>query len=448
MQDKISRRKLLSASAGAAPAFTIVKPRMVRAAGKEKVRAGLVGCGGRGTAAVVELAASNENVELVAMADVFEDKLEGSLRSLREGRVPLKQYVGSTILQDGKPHKLTEEEIRRKLQDTIKVAPDKHFVGQNAFQRLLETDVDVVMLITPPGHRPLHFEAAIDAKKHVFIEKPIATDPVGVRRVLESARKARDLKLTVVAGTEMRYTQRIMQSVEKIHAGAIGEILQCNTYWLGRPVFHAKQRDPNWSELEWQHRNWYSFVWICGDQLVEQHVHIVDLMNWVMKAHPVKAVGSGGRAWRRDDNPLHGNIYDNMNVEFTYPNGVKMTCLIRHFPNMPHIAVQVGQQVIGTKGRSDCTDLAGPDAVRGGGLEEQPRVLNSIRGDGPYINNVEDVCESTMTCIMGREAAYSGQSITWNQVMQSPQDLYPKELSTGAKLPAVPPAVPGIYKFV
>ena len=431
----------------ASPAFTIVKPQLVRGAGKGKVKAGLVGCGGRGTGAIIEMAASTENVELIAMADVFEDKLEGSLRSLREGKVGLKQYIGSTVLRDGKPHKLTEEEIRQKIQDTIKVAPDHRFVGQDAFRKLLQTEIDVVLLITPPAHRPKHFEAAIDAGKHVFIEKPVGTDPVGVRRVMAAADRARERKLTVVAGTEMRYTQRYMQTVEKIHSGAIGDIVHANTYWLGTPVFHVKARDPKWNEVDWQHRNWYSFVWICGDQLVEQHVHLVDVNNWVMQAHPIKAVGSGGRAWRRDDNPLHGNIYDNMSVEFTYPNGVKMTSLIRHYPPMPHMAQQIGQEVIGTKGRSNCEDLAGADAVRGGGLEEQPRVIDSIRGDGPYINNATQVAESTMTCIMGREAAYSGQLVTWDDVMKSQLDLYPKDLSPGASLPVVPPAVPGVYRF-
>ena len=448
MSMNMSRRNLLRGSATAAAAFSTVKPHLVRGAGKEKIRAGLVGCGGRGTAAVAELAAANDNVELIAMADVFEDKLEGSLRRLREGRVRTNRYAGKTIIRDGKPHKLTEEEIVRKVQETVKVAPDHRFVGQDAFKRLLETDVDVVMLITPPGHRPLHFEAAIDAKKHVFIEKPIGTDPVGVRRVMDAARRSRELGLTVAAGTEIRYTERYQQTIEQIHSGAIGDIVSTYAYWLGGPVFHVKERKPKWDEVEWQHRNWYSFVWICGDQLVEQHVHRIDLVNWAMQAHPVKAIGSGGRAWRRDDNPLHGNIYDHMSVEFTYANGVKLTSMIRHYPRLDHIGTQHGVDIIGTKGRSDGGDMARPGSDRGGGLEEQALVINSIRGDGPYINNAMTVAESTMTCVMGREAAYSGQTITWDEVMLSKLDLYPKDLSPGAALPVRQPAVPGEYRFV
>ncbi len=173
----------MGASAISAPAaFSILKPRLVRGVGKEKVRAGLVGCGGRGTAAVVELMAANENVELIAMADVFEDKLEGSLRRLREGTARIDRYAGQTILRDGKPHKLTREEIIARLQAGVKVAPDHRFVGQDAFRKRLQTDVDAVLLITPPGHRPPHFEAAVETKKHVFLEKPIGTDPVGVPR--------------------------------------------------------------------------------------------------------------------------------------------------------------------------------------------------------------------------------------------------------------------------
>lgn len=444
MIENASRRALLRAAA----APMIIKPQLVRGAGKEKVRAGLVGCGGRGTAAIVEMMASNENVELVAMADVFEDKLESSLRGLRDTMSGVGRYVGGTIMKDGKPHKLTKEEIVERMRVGIKVAPDHRFVGQDAFRKLLKTDIDVVLLITPPGHRPLHFEAAVDAKKHIFIEKPIATDPVGTRRVMEAARRARDAKLTVLAGTESRYSYQIKETVEQIHSGAIGDVLSMRAYYLSAPVFHAKQREPHWSEVDWQHRNWYSFIWICGDQLVEQVVHQIDLLNWVMKGPPVKAVGIGGRAWRRADNPLHGNIWDNMNVEFTYANGVKLTAVMRHYPRAEHIFSEVSTEVTGSKGRSNCRDRVQSADGLSGGLAEQTLLIGSIRGDGPYFNNAMDVCESTMACIMGREAAYSGQLVTWEQVMRSNQDLYPKDLSANARLPVAPVPVPGEYRFI
>ncbi len=447
MANSISRRSLLKTTSAAA-AFSIVKPHLVRGAGKETVKVGLVGCGGRGTSAVFELMAATENAELTAMADVFEDKLEGSLRRLREEPDRLKRYVGQTVMRDGKPHQLTMEELQKKMATNIKVAPDHRFVGQDAFKRLLATDIDAVLLITPPGHRPLHFEAAVEANKHVFLEKPIATDPVGVRRVMAAGEKARELGLTVVSGTEMRYTPRYIETVERLHAGAIGDIVATYAYWYGNAIFHATERKPGWSEIDWQHRNWYSFIWICGDQLVEQQVHRIDLLDWIMQAHPVKAIGNGGRAWRQDDNPLHGDVFDIMDVEFTYPNGVKLMSMSRHYPRHDHLPIRNGAEVAGAKGRSDCQDLARTETPTIGGMEEQSRLVNSIRGDGPYLNDTEQVCECTMVCIMGREAAYSGQEVTWDQVMQSKLDLYPKDLSPGATIPVPKPPVPGEYRFV
>lgn len=449
MPDSISRRSLLRASSVGAPAaFTFVKPHLVRGAGKEKLTVGLVGCGGRGTAAVFEMMAATENVELTAMADVFEDKLESSLRRFREDRARLKRYVGRTVMRDGKQHQLTMEDMEKQMASNIKVAPDRHFVGQDAFQKLLATDIDAVLLITPPGHRPLHFEAAIEANKHVFLEKPIATDPVGVRRVMAAGRKARERGLTVVSGTEIRYTPKNIETVERIQAGAIGDVVATYAYWYGNAIFHASERKPGWSELDWQHRNWYSFVWICGDQLVEQQVHRIDMLDWVMQAHPVKAIGNGGRAWRQDDNPVHGDVFDIMDVEFTYPNGVKLTSMSRHYPRHDHLPRWSGAEIVGARGRSDGSDMARTEADPIGGMEEQSRLANSIRGDGPYINNTMAVAESTMVCIMGREAAYSGQEITWDQVMQSQLDLYPKDLSPGAEIPVPRPRVPGVYRFV
>jgi len=431
MPTTTSRRAALRAAA----APLIVRPQLVRGAGKEKVRAGLVGCGGRGTAAIVELMAANENVELVAMADVFEDKLETSLRGLREGKTRVNNYVGGTILRDGKPHKLTKEEIVERLINGVKVAPDHRFVGQDAYRKLLQTEIDVVLLITPPGHRPPHFEAAVEARKHVFIEKPVATDPVGTRRVMDAARRSRELKLTVLAGTESRYSYQTKETVERIHAGAIGDIVSLYSYYMSAPVFHVQKREPHWSEVDWQHRNWYSFVWICGDQLVEQAVHQVDLLNWVMRSHPVKAIGTGGRAWRRDGNPLHGNIYDHMTVEFTYPNGVKMLSVIRHYPRLEHVATQIGSEVMGTKGRSNTRDLATSSDGLVAGLAEQTLLINSIRGDGPYFNNAMDVAESTMSCVMGREAAYSGQVVTWEDALNSDLSIVPAVLDFDRSYP-------------
>ncbi|MCW5981719.1 MAG: Gfo/Idh/MocA family oxidoreductase [Bryobacteraceae bacterium] len=445
-QDAVSRRSFLGKTAAAAPAaFAIVKPNLVRGQGKEKLKAGLIGCGGRGTQAVQDLLAGTENVELVAMADVFEDKLEGSLRELRGGDMRFTRYAGAEVIRNGKVHHLTEEELRTSIPSRVNVGPGMRFVGQDAYKKLLATDIDIVMLATPPGYRPLHLEAAIDAKKHVFCEKPFGTDPVGVRRAMAAARKSEDLRLTVVTGAQRRFQRPYVETVEKIQSGAIGDIVATYAYWVGTPVIQVKARDPKWSDAEFQHRSWYSFVWICGDQIVEQHLHNIDVCNWVMGMHPVKVRASGGAAWRPREE-IYGNIYDHISAEYEYPNGVIMSSYCRQYRRQPGTYMNVSELVVGTKGRSNCQDMGkeGNDPY----MQEHIAMVDSIRGDGPYINHAMAVAESTMTCIMGREAAYSGREITWNDIMMSQQDLMPKDLSDSARIPVPPLPVPGEYKFV
>ena len=456
-ENSVSRRSFLSASSIAAPAaFSIVKPSQVRGAGKEKLRAGLVGCGGRGTQAVSDLLAGTENVELVAMADVFEDRLERSLRGLREGDVRYERYVGGEVIRDGKPHRLTEQEVRANIVNNIKLDPEHRVIGQDAYRKLLATDLDIDKLATPPAYRPLHFEAAIEANKHVFCEKPFGTDPVHVRRFMAAARKSEEKRLTVVTGAQRRFQKPYVETVEKIHSGAIGDVVACYAYWVGTPVLQQQARDPKWSDVEFQHRNWYSFVWICGDQIVEQHLHNIDVCNWVMGMHPERVRASGGAAWRPREE-IYGNIYDHIVAEYIYPNGVIMHSHCRQYPTATRpgtagfdytqgIHTNISELVVGTKGRSNCRDMG-----RGGNdpyMQEHIAMIDSIRGDGPYINHGIRVAESTMTCIMGREAAYSGKEITWNDIMMSRQDLMPKDLSPNAKIPVPPLPVPGKYQFV
>jgi len=443
---EVSRRSFLGRSSVAAPAaFTIVKPYMVRAAGKEKLKAGLIGCGGRGTQAVADMLSGNENVELVAVADIFEDHLERSLRRLREGKIRLKRYVGAEVIRDGEPHRLTEEEVMASITNGIKVDAEHRFLGQDAYKKLIASDVDIVMLATPPAYRPIHFEAAVNAKKHVFCEKPFGTDPVHVRQFMAAARKSEDLGLTVVTGAQRHFDKAYQVTVDKIQNGAIGDVVATYAYWVGTPVIQQKARDPKWSDVEWQHRAWYSFVWICGDQIVEQHLHNIDVCNWVMGMHPVKVWASGGAAWRPREE-IYGNIYDHIGAEFTYPNGVKMTSYCRQYPREQGIYRNVSELIVGSKGTSNAHDMA--ERANDPYMQEHIALIDSIRGDGPHVNMAMQVAESTMTAIMGRESAYSGREITWNEIMMSKLDLMPKDLSPNAKIPVPPLPVPGKYKFI
>ncbi len=438
--NRVSRRSLLKGATAGASSFLIIKPELVRGAGKEKLKAGLVGCGGRGTQAIIDLLTGTENVEVVAMGDLFEDRLEQSLRRIRDAqKFP-------------------------KIQDRIKVDPEHRFVGFDAYKKVLASDIDIVMLCTPPGYRPEHFEAAIEARKHVFCEKPFGTDPVGVRRFMAAAKKSEELKLTVVSGAQRRFARDYQETIEKIQNGAIGEVLATYAYWVGSPVLQflspnwpgpKGRRDPRWGDMTWQNRNWYSFVWLCGDQVVEQHIHNIDVCNWVMGTHPVKVVASGGVAWRPREEP-YGNIYDHLSADFEYPNGVRMSSYCRQYPR--GCAENVSELVVGTKGRSNCHDMGGGtrqdvrqqfrDPLESPYVREQVAMVNSIRGDGPYVNHAMAVAESTMTCIMAREAAYSGLEITWDMIMNSKLDLYPKAFDYDAKVEVPPLPVPGQYKFI
>jgi predicted dehydrogenase len=420
----ISRRSLFTKTAGAAAAFQIIRPELVRGAGKEMLKAGLVGCGGRGQQAVVDMMTGTENTQLVAMGDVFEDRLEGALTWMRK-------------------HKDYE-----KFKDRIKVEPERHFTGFDAYKKVLASDIDIVMLCTPPAYRPEYFEAAIAAKKHVFCEKPFGTDPVGVRRFMAAAKKSEELKLTVMSGAQRRHDQNYMETVKRIQDGEIGEVLATYAYWVGSPVIQQKARDPKWGDMTWQHRNWYSFVWICGDQIVEQHLHNIDVCNWVMGTHPVKVVSTGGAAWRPREE-LYGNIFDHFSSDFVYANGVRMSSYCRQFPGASArgpINYNVSEMIVGSKKRSNAKDL-GANARTVPYVAEHTALVNSIRGDGPYINHAMAVAESTMTCIMGRESAYSGEEITWDQIMNSQQDLQPKAFGYDEKMDVPPLPVPGVYKF-
>ena len=412
-----SRRAFLGAPAAATAAFTLMRPELVRGWAPAKLKIGVVGCGGRGTQAVENAMAGDPAVELVAMADAFEDRLEGSLKRLK-----------------GLP-----------IQDRVKVDPDKRFVGFDAYKKLLATDIDVVFLATPPGWRPLHFEAAIDAGKHVFCEKPFGVDATGIRRFMAAAKKSEAKKLSVMSGAQRRNDAFYVETVDALKNGKLGEITALYAYWVGGPVIQQpKGRQQKWGDFEWQHRNWYSNLWICGDQIVEQHLHNIDVCCWIMGGPPVSVMASGGAAWRDHSDPVYGNIYDHISADYEWPNGVRMSSYCRQFPDNAY--QQVNEIVAGAKGRMTLNQTRGGP----GYVVEHTNLYRSIRGDGPYVNQSMEVAKTTLTCIMGREAAYSGKQITWDMIMNSKQDLMPKQDAWryDGKHDSTPFPVPGKYEFI
>lgn len=392
--------------------------------GKENLKAGLIGCGKRGTTAAVDFLTSNEDVELVAMADLFADGVERSLAQLRNPKEAL-------------------------IQAKLKVDPEHLFSGFDAYKKLIACDVDVVLLCTPPGYRPIHFEAAVNAGKHVFAEKPVATDPVGARRFMAAARKAGQLKLTVVSGAQRHYFTEFVETIKRIQDGAIGDVVAAYSWYLDH-TSTPMARQPQWGDMEYENRNWYFNVWLSGDQVTEQHFPNLDTINWVMGTHPVKVVASGGAAWRPREEK-YGNVYDHVTSDFVYPNGVHFSSNWRQYPK--ELYQYNDDLVVGTKGRSNCRDMGGTKGRvniwdHQAYLREHVALVNSIRGDGPYVNHGMMAAESTMTALMARESAYSGQEITWDQMMASQLDLLPKAFDLNMKMETPPLAVPGVYKFI
>lgn len=419
-----SRRSFLSSAMGTA-AFTIVKPELVRGAGNEKLKYGLIGCGGRGTQAMQNLLTGCDNVEIVAMGDVFEDHLEDSIRKTRA--------------------------LPPALSDRFKVDAEHRFVGFDAYQKVLASEIDVVMLATPPAYRPIHFTAAVEAKKHIFCEKPFGTDPVNLRKFMAAAKKSEELKLTVKSGAQRRSQTWYLEQYKRVKDGDLGDILALEANWVGTPVLQFekwpnKKRNPQWSDMEFQNRGWYSFVWICGDQIVEQHLHNIDVCNWFMGAHPVEVVASGGAAWRPREEE-YGNIFDHVHADFVYPNGVHMSSHCRQFPGR-ETAQNVSERIVCSKGVVDSNPLRGVRPPFDPYVQEHIDMVNSVLGKGPYLNESMAVAESTMTCIMGREAAYSGLKITWDMIMNSQENLLPASFDEKQSVPVPALPVPGQYKFV
>ncbi|HWE36757.1 MAG TPA: Gfo/Idh/MocA family oxidoreductase [Isosphaeraceae bacterium] len=414
-----SRRTFLkAAAAGGALATQLGAVPTVHAAGAETLRVGLVGCGGRGRGAVDNICEASQDVKIVAFGDLFRDQLD-------------------------KAH----EELKGKLGDRLDLG-DRKFTGFDAYQKVLDAGVDLVILATPPGFRPMMLEAAVKANKNIFTEKPVATDGPGIRRVLAAAEEAKSKNLAVVAGTQRRHQAGYIESMKRIHDGAIGTITSARAYWNQGGLW-SKNHEPGWSDMEWQVRNWLYFTWLSGDHICEQHVHNLDVVNWALRAHPLKAVGMGGRQARTE--PVYGNIYDHFAIEYTYPNDVSVLSMCRQIEGC---ANNVSEAVVGTEGswQSGGYTFRGSKAgPRIRGRETNPYVqehidlIKSIR-DGKPLNELRQVAESTLTAIMGRMSAYTGQEVSWEDALNSKENLFPDKLAFGP-IPVPPVAVPGRTKL-
>ena len=424
-----SRREFLKtqATAATAAAALLATGNYAYGDGSSKLRVGLIGCGGRGTGAAAQALAADPGAVLVAMGDVVKEKIDGSLAAIKG-----------------------ESNVAAQVQ----VPADKCFVGLDSYQQVLASGIDVALLTTPPGFRPIHIKAAVEAGKHVFAEKPMGTDAVNVRAALTAARMARARKLCFVAGFCWRYDPARREFYRRIHDGAIGPVRHVHaTYLTGpvKPMPPADTRPAGMSDTEWQIRNWYNFVWLSGDGLIEQACHSVDKILWAMNDKPpLRCVATGGRVL-----PNHeGNIYDHIDVFYEWPDGTRATMAQRQIPcqaneNSDYIAGAKGLGVISggeVEIRGDAPwKYAGPkkDMYQ----VEHDELFAAIRKGVP-INDCERMGRSTLVGLMGRMAAYTGEEITWEQMQNSREDLYPKSLKWDGALEIAAMAVPGKNKFV
>lgn len=419
VQEDNSRRSFIKKSsllvAGGAVAGQLAMTRSAHAFGSDEIKIGLVGCGGRGTGAAAQAMNTEGATKVVALADAFPDKVQSTLRGLK-GQHPEK----------------------------VDVPADRQFSGFDAYKKVLETDCDIVILATSPGFRPLHFEAAINAGKHVFMEKPVAVDPAGVRRVLESAKKAKEKNLAVAVGLQRRHERRYRETIKRLQDGAIGDILLTRAYWNGGGVW-TRPRKPEQTEMAYQMRNWYYFNWLCGDHITEQHIHNLDVINWLKDGYPVKAQGQGGRQVRTGiDN---GEIYDHHMIEYTYGDGSKMLSCCRHIKNTWS---SVSEHAHGTTGSCDIggakiTDSSGNTTWSygrggGGGHQQEHHDLFADIRKGILPAEGEYGALSSMTSILGRMATYSGKEIMWEDALNSNKVISPVDDFT--TMNDVPPTVP------
>jgi myo-inositol 2-dehydrogenase / D-chiro-inositol 1-dehydrogenase len=442
-----SRRDFLRTAAGSAVGLGLAgaMTTSVHAAGDDTLKIALIGCGNRGTGAIVQALKTKGSVKLWALGDAFSDRVESCLRHVQ------------------RDFERTRDENANSA-NLIDVPEERQVVGLDAYRKVMDSGVDVVLLAGPPGYRPQHFEHAIKCGKHVFMEKPVATDPAGIRRVLAAAEEAKKKNLKVGVGLQRRHQPSYLEAIDRIHNGEIGDLVMLRCYWNGGPPAKTPFPRGDLSELEYQVRNWYFFAWLSGDHICEQHVHNIDVCNWIKQSHPVEAQGMGGRQVRTGKE--FGNIFDHHAVEFTYADGTKMFSQCRQIPGAASL---VAEGAHGTRGSAILSStnaelLVGNQRkwrASGGAAgyknnayqAEHDALFDAIRNDKPY-NEAEYGALSTMTAILGRMATYSGQKLKWDQALQLPDAMTVDAETWDAAAPVMPDddgryaiAVPGLTRF-
>ncbi len=413
-----SRRDFVKTGAAAAAGLAFMRSgNYAYAAGSDTLRYGLVGCGGRGTGAVTNAVEADPGVVLVAMGDLFEDHLD-------ESRGKLTEQIG----------------------DKFQVSNDATFVGWDAFKHVIDQDVDIVILATPPVFRPEHLRYAVEKGRNVFMEKPVSIDPVGARDVMDVGGIATQKGLAIVAGTQRRHEKQYLETIKRIHDGVMGEVIAGQVYWNQGALWKV-DRKPGWSDMEHHVRNWLYYTHLSGDHVVEQHIHNIDVANWVIQSHPTKAVGVGGRQVRVS--PDYGYVFDHFAVDLEYPNGARVLSMCRQ---QDETARYVGEHFQGTKGTSNAASwIRGDNTFRFEGENRNPYVqehvdlIASIRAGEP-LNEAQQMAETNLSALMVREAAYTGQEVTWDDIMTSTQNLTPPKWEFD-EVPIFSAAVPGETKL-
>jgi predicted dehydrogenase len=418
-----SRRDFLRTAAGAALAGAVALERTAHAAGNDTIKVGLIGCGGRGTQAAENVLNAAPGVTLHAIGDAFDFQANGARDHL-------------TKFGEG-------DEKTRELNNKVDLG-DRVFTGLDAYKKVLDSGINYVILATPPGFRPQHLEAAVAKGVNIFTEKPVGTDGPGLRKVFKAYEDAREKGLAIAAGTQRRHQAPYIETVKAIQDGAIGDVVSGRVFWMQGILWTRDPKEGMTTDVQKQVWNWYNYTWICGDHIVEQHVHNIDVLNWIVGAHPESAVGTG---FRTRTDPRYGHIYDFFAIDYYYPKGVHVLSMCRQISNCHS---EVGEYVYGTKGSSvvhhydvNGKRLSGRRAKHPNPyVQEHTDLIESIRAGKP-INELKNVAESTLAAIMGRMSAYTGQHVSWDKALNSTEQLVPDDMTWETRLPEWQLAVPG-----